>query len=326
MPLTAPPGAVPGRLSDGPKNSLIAAFPASAPADGERPCGARGSCMGTLKGQSGGATGQRLETALLLRAYSAGLFPMADAREADDVFWVEPRRRGILPLEAFHLPKSLAKTLRQGRFLHSRDVAFEAVIRACSAPAPGRDQSWINRTILDAYCRLHAEGHAHSLETWDADGRLVGGLYGVRIGAAFFGESMFSRATDASKAALAHLVVRMRAGGFQLLDTQFLTAHLARFGGHEVKRAHYMSALDAALRQPADWRALDRVLGVDPQAVGVAAAAAGAAGAGSAGAGSGAGPAGAGFGPPDGFFLPVELLGGLGPSGKRIVQLLSHTS
>lgn len=276
--------------------------------------------MGALTGKTGDATGQRLETALLLRAYSAGLFPMADAREAEDVFWVEPRRRGILPLDGFHLPKSLAKTLRHEHFLHSHDVAFEAVIRACSEPAPGRDQSWINQTILDAYCRLHAEGHAHSVETWDREGRLVGGLYGVRIGAAFFGESMFSRATDASKAALAHLVVRLRVGGFQLLDTQFLTSHLARFGGLEVKRAQYMSALDAALRQSASWTALDRLLGVDPQAVGLAAAAAGAAG---AGAGASAGAA---FRPPDGIFLPVELLGGLGPSGKRIVQLLSQTS
>jgi leucyl/phenylalanyl-tRNA--protein transferase len=284
--------------------------------------------MGALAGKAGDASGQRLETALLLRAYSAGLFPMADAREADDVFWVEPRRRGVLPLDAFHLPRSLAKVLKQERFFHTHDLAFEAVIRACAAAAPGRDQSWINQTILDAYCRLHAEGHAHSLETWDMSGRLVGGLYGVRIGAAFFGESMFSRATDASKAALAHLVVRLRAGGFQLLDTQFLTAHLARFGGHEVKRAQYMGALDSALRQPADWTALDRLLGVAPQVAGSATGAAtGAAGC-VAGAGAGAGVSddrGADRAD-DGPFLPPALLGRLGPSGKRIVQLLSQTS
>ena len=277
--------------------------------------------MGMLTDTPGDAAGQRLETALLLRAYSAGLFPMADAREADDVFWVEPRRRGVLPLDGFHMPRSLAKTLKQARFFHSRDVAFEAVIRACSAAAPGRDQSWINQTILDAYCRLHAEGHAHSLETWDSEGRLVGGLYGVRMGAAFFGESMFSRATDASKAALAHLVARLRAGGFRLLDTQFLTAHLARFGGHEIKRSQYMTMLESALRQHGDWIALDRQLGIDPQVVGAAAAAGDAAGAGVAGP--------AGFGAAfeaEGFFLPVELLGALGPSGKRIVQLLSQTS
>jgi leucyl/phenylalanyl-tRNA--protein transferase len=280
--------------------------------------------MGTLTGQSGGATGQRLETALLLRAYSAGLFPMADAREADDVFWVEPRRRGVLPLDGFHLPRSLAKALKQERFVHSRDVAFEAVIRACSAAAPGRDQSWINRTILDAYCRLHAEGHAHSLESWDTSGRLVGGLYGVRIGGAFFGESMFSRATDASKAALAHLIARLRVGGFRLLDTQFLTAHLARFGGHEVKRAQYMTALESALHAQADWTALDRQVGVDPQAVGAAAAAAGV---GAGGAGVSAPPdAGTAAGLLEGPFLPSDLPGGLGPSGKDIVQLLSQTS
>jgi leucyl/phenylalanyl-tRNA--protein transferase len=280
--------------------------------------------VGTLTGNPGDMAGQRLETALLLRAYSAGLFPMADAREADDVFWVEPRRRGVLPLDAFHLPRSLAKVLKQERFHHSHDLAFGAVIRACSAAAPGREQSWINPTILDAYCRLHAEGHAHSIETWDHDGRLVGGLYGVRLGAAFFGESMFSRATDASKVALAHLVVRLRVGGFHLLDTQFLTAHLARFGGHEVKRVLYMSALDSAVRQQADWIALDRLEGIDPQVVGSAGAGLGAA----AGAAGAAGAEDAGLPPAaaDGPFLPVELLGALGPSGKRIVQLLSQTS
>jgi leucyl/phenylalanyl-tRNA--protein transferase len=280
----------------------------------------------TLTNQAGPKAGQRLETALLLRAYSAGLFPMADAREAEDVFWVEPRRRGILPLDGFHLPRSLAKVLRQERFLHTRDLAFQSVIRACADSAPGREQSWINQTILDAYCRLHAEGHAHSIETWDRNGCLVGGLYGVRLGAAFFGESMFSRATDASKAALAHLIARLRVGGFQLLDTQFLTAHLARFGGHEVKRAHYMSALDSALRLPADWGRLDRQEGLPAQApgsgtAGVAAGVAAGAGAASAGAGTGLR-----FADPGEPCLPVELLGGLGPSGKRIVQLLSQTS
>jgi len=284
-----------------------------------------------LNNRSGGATGQRLETALLLRAYSAGLFPMADTREATDIFWVEPRRRGVLALDNFHLSRSLAKVLKQERFRHSHDVAFEAVIQACSASAPGRDQSWINHSILDAYCRLHAEGHAHSIETWDREGRLVGGLYGVRLGAAFFGESMFSRRTDASKAALAHLVVRLRAGGFQLLDTQFLTAHLARFGGHEVKRSHYMIALDSAVRQRADWQALDRMEGVSPQPAGVLLSAPGAATGAAPGAatGAGAGAAGAadrGDRAGDDFFLPADVLGGLGPSGKRIVQLLSQTS
>jgi leucyl/phenylalanyl-tRNA--protein transferase len=265
--------------------------------------------MGSLNSRPDSASAQRLETALLLRAYSAGLFPMADTREAEDVFWVEPRRRGIIPLEAFHLPKSLAKVLKQERFFHTRDICFTAVIRACAAEAPGREQSWINPTIFDAYCRLHAEGHAHSVETWDYDGRLVGGLYGVRLGAAFFGESMFSRATDASKAALAHLVARLKVGGFQLLDTQFLTAHLARFGGREVKRAQYLGLLDAAIRQPADWRLLDRLEGLGPQPAPLA--------------DSGAGLA---FVREAGPVLPPETLGGFGPSGKRIVQLLSQTS
>ncbi|MFN3592644.1 MAG: leucyl/phenylalanyl-tRNA--protein transferase, partial [Thermaurantiacus sp.] len=190
---------------------------------------------------------RELDPPLLLRAYAAGLFPMADTRDSPDIFWVEPRRRGILPIDAFHLPRSLARTLKRERFRHSADAAFEAVIEACADTIPGREQTWINHTILAAYVRLHREGHAHSLETWDADGRLVGGLYGVRIGAAFFGESMFSRATDASKAALAHLVARLRVGGFRLLDTQFLTAHLARFGGIEVKRSRYLALLADAL-------------------------------------------------------------------------------
>jgi leucyl/phenylalanyl-tRNA--protein transferase len=252
------------------------------------------------------ASARRLDTALLLRAYAAGLFPMADTREADDVFWVEPRRRGILPLDGFHLPRSLLKVLRQDRFRHSRDLAFGAVIRSCAAHGPGRQQSWINASILEAYERLHAEGHAHSIETWDAEGRLVGGLYGVRMGAAFFGESMFSRATDASKAALCHLVARLRAGGFRLLDTQFLTGHLARFGGLEVRRNHYLGLLNLALVSTGDWQALDRSLSIAyPAAPTLALPAV-------------PGPA------------PVDLVlsGGadFGPSGKSIAQALSQTS
>ncbi|MGL6042330.1 MAG: leucyl/phenylalanyl-tRNA--protein transferase [Sandaracinobacteroides sp.] len=264
--------------------------------------------MGGLDTHVSSSLSKRLETSLLIRAYSAGLFPMADTREADDIFWVEPRRRGILPLGDFHLPRSLGKILKQERFFHSTDLAFPAVIAACAQEAPGRRQSWINATIEDAYSRLHAEGHAHSIETWDREGRLVGGLYGVRLGAAFFGESMFSRANDASKAALAHLIARLRTGGFTLLDTQFLTDHLARFGGQEVKRTHYLALLDKAVRASADWRQLDRIEGVRPQPLG----------------GTGSGPGVADL--PAGFpFLPTTA-GGWGPSGKRIVQLLSHTS
>ncbi|WP_448585476.1 leucyl/phenylalanyl-tRNA--protein transferase [Thermaurantiacus sp.] len=204
---------------------------------------------------------RRLDTALLLRAYAAGLFPMADTRDSPDVFWVEPRRRGILPLPSFHLSRSLARTLRRERFRHTRDQAFGQVISACAEAAPGREQSWINRSIEEAYVRLYREGHAHSIETWDAHGELVGGLYGVRIGAAFFGESMFSRETDASKAALAHLVARLRAGGFRLLDCQFWTPHLARFGAVEVRRSRYLSLLAEALPLAADWACFDAVLG-----------------------------------------------------------------
>lgn len=198
---------------------------------------------------------RRLEPELLLRAYAAGLFPMADARDAPDVFWVEPRRRGVIPLERFHLPRSLAKVLKSERFTHHVDGDFGAVIAACAEPAPGRAETWINGPIADAYRRLHALGHAHSIEVRQG-GALVGGLYGVRLGAAFFGESMFSRATDASKAALAHLVARMRVGGFRLLDTQFITPHLQQFGAVEMRREAYVAALGSAVRAGADFFAL----------------------------------------------------------------------
>jgi len=261
--------------------------------------------VGGLTGWPGIGSLSRLDTGLLLRAYRAGLFPMADARDAEDVFWVEPRRRGILPIEGFHLPRSLARVLKAGRFLHSRDLAFEAVLRHCAATRPGREDSWINPTIFDAYLRLHAEGHAHSVETWSVDGRLVGGLYGVRIGAAFFGESMFSLVSDSSKAALAHLVARLKLGGFRLLDTQFLTAHLARFGGIDIPRRQYLQLLSGAVAAGADWGALDSpgVALPSPPA-----------------------PLGLPFGCAPDLVVPPERLAGAGPSGKRIVQLLSQTS
>ena len=241
---------------------------------------------------------------------------MADTREAQDIFWVEPRRRGILPLDGFHMPSSMLKLLKQERFAHTCDTNFEGVIAACAEPAPGREQSWINPIIQDAYVQLHREGHAHSIETWTADGMLAGGLYGVRLGSAFFGESMFSRETGASKAALAHLVVRLRAGGFQLLDTQFLTPHLAGFGGTEVRRSQYVSLLKDALERSADWKALDvYVAGVG--------GASGASGAGDASDGGVAGLARRGFA--DGLEAPAAATA-FGPSGKLIVQLLSQTS
>jgi leucyl/phenylalanyl-tRNA---protein transferase len=193
---------------------------------------------------------------LLLRAYAGGIFPMADAQDAQGVFWVDPKRRGILPLDGFRLSGSLAKLLKSERFEHSHDRAFAEVMHRCAESAPNRPDTWINAEIFDAYCALHAQGDAHSVEVWQ-DGELAGGLYGVRIGGAFFGESMFSRARDASKAALAHLVARLRSGGFTLLDTQFLTPHLASLGGVEVPRDAYRSLLASAVGASADFGALD---------------------------------------------------------------------
>lgn len=207
-----------------------------------------------------------LDPDILLRAYGAGIFPMADARDAGEVYWVEPKRRGILPLDGFHLSKSLTKTLKSGRFEATADAAFGEVVRCCAEEADDRPSTWINAQIVTAVAELHARGHAHSVECWE-EGRLVGGLYGVRLGRAFFGESMFSRATDASKVALAHLVARLRTGGFTLLDCQFLTPHLASLGATEVSQKAYMSSLSSAVASAgsvatgagADWRALDRL-------------------------------------------------------------------
>lgn len=192
---------------------------------------------------------------LLLRAYAAGVFPMADDRRAADVFWVDPDRRGIIPLDGFHIPRSLKKTLRRGPFAVTVDRAFPDVIAACARAAPGRENTWINAGIERACTRLHRAGHAHSVECWAA-GRLVGGLYGVRLAGAFFGESMFSRASDASKVALVHLVARLIVGRFRLLDTQFFTDHLRRFGATEIPRAVYRGLLASALAADADFYSL----------------------------------------------------------------------
>jgi leucyl/phenylalanyl-tRNA--protein transferase len=183
---------------------------------------------------------------LLLGAYSIGVFPMADSRDAPDVFWVEPKKRGILPLDGFHLSRSLAKILKSDRFVVTADHAFAQVVATCAEHTAGRPDTWINPAIEDAYSVLHARGNAHSIECWQ-DGELVGGLYGVSLGAAFFGESMFSRTRDASKVALAHLVARLRAGRFRLLDCQFITDHLASLGAVEVSRSAYRALLDSAL-------------------------------------------------------------------------------
>lgn len=189
-----------------------------------------------------------LTPTLILRAYAAGVFPMADGAETDGVFWVDPRLRGVFPLNAFHVPRSLAKRIRAGGFDVTVDRAFDDVIDACA----DRDETWINGDIRRLYIALHRMGHAHSVEVW-MDGRLAGGLYGVRIGAAFFGESMFHHATDASKIALVHLVARLKAGGFTLLDSQFTTDHLSRFGAISIPRDAYHIQLDAALRTTADF-------------------------------------------------------------------------
>ena len=187
-----------------------------------------------------------LDPDLLLRAYSVGVFPMANSRAADDVFWVEPKKRGVLPLDGFHLSRSLAKTLRSGRFTYTADKAFSRVVAHCAESAADRPDTWISPQIEQAYGELHARGYAHSIETWEGD-RRVGGLYGVRLGAAFFGESMFNRVRDTSKLALAHLVARLRAGGFRLLDCQFQTDHLASLGAIEIERKDYVALLDEAL-------------------------------------------------------------------------------
>jgi leucyl/phenylalanyl-tRNA--protein transferase len=187
---------------------------------------------------------------LLLRAYAIGIFPMAEDADDPDIFWVDPERRGILPLEAFHVPNRLRRTIRQGRFEIRVDSAFEAVMRGCADPGPDRPTTWINDRILALYGALFRMGHAHSVEAWRG-GELAGGLYGVRLGAAFFGESMFSRAPDASKVALVHLVARLKLGGFNLCDTQFVTRHLAQFGAIEIPRAAYRRRLAAALRTEA---------------------------------------------------------------------------
>lgn len=191
----------------------------------------------------------RLTAETLLDAYAIGIFPMADNRDDPDLYWVDPELRGVLPLDGFHVPRRLKRTVRGERFDIRVDSAFDAVVAGCAEPAPDRPESWINTEIRKLYGALFERGHAHSVEAW-ADGRLVGGLYGVSIGGAFFGESMFSRATDASKVALVHLVARLRAGGYALLDTQFVTEHLGRFGAVEVPRAEYRRRLRQALRLP----------------------------------------------------------------------------
>jgi leucyl/phenylalanyl-tRNA---protein transferase len=194
----------------------------------------------------------KLTPEILLRAYAEGLFPMAERRGDPTLYWVSPEKRGIIPLDSFHVPHRLARTARSGSFIVTADLAFVEVMLACAAPGPDRPETWINDEILRLYTALHAGGHGHSIECWQ-DGELAGGLYGVRLGAAFFGESMFSRRRDASKVALVALVEGLRRGGFVLLDTQFVTGHLAQFGAIEIPRAQYLAKLADALNREALW-------------------------------------------------------------------------
>ncbi|HVI05595.1 MAG TPA: leucyl/phenylalanyl-tRNA--protein transferase [Sphingomicrobium sp.] len=243
----------------------------------------------------------RLDPRLLLQGYATGIFPMADSRDADELFWVEPKNRAIIPLDRFHLSRSLRRTLRSGRFHVTCDVDFQGVIRSCA----NREETWINADLERAMLALHGSGHAHSIEVWHEE-TLSGGLYGVKLGRAFFGESMFSTVRDASKVALAWLVARLKVGNFALLDCQFMTDHLASLGAVSVSREAYVALLSAAL-------------GAGP--------AAGASVAGALVGGLASGPE----APPD--FLALERLlelsgaaGAGGPEGYVISQLLGHTS
>ncbi|MCA3511864.1 MAG: leucyl/phenylalanyl-tRNA--protein transferase [Rhodobacter sp.] len=193
-------------------------------------------------------TGPAITPDILLRAYAAGIFPMAESRDDPSIRWIDPKRRGVIPLDRFHISRSLRRRLLRADYAIRTDSDFAGVVQGCA----GRDETWINDDIFSLYLALHRAGYAHSLEVWDADA-LIGGVYGVALGAAFFGESMFSRRRDASKLALAWLVDRLRAGGFMLFDTQFLTAHLASLGAVEISRAEYRTLLAAALRQTATF-------------------------------------------------------------------------
>jgi leucyl/phenylalanyl-tRNA--protein transferase len=183
---------------------------------------------------------------MLLRAYALGVFPMAEGRDNREIYWIDPEERGILPLDGLHAPRRLLRTMRHSRFEIRCDSNFGQVVQACAEPGPGRLDTWINQEIMRLSLQLFDMGYAHSVECWRED-RLVGGLYGIAIGGAFFGESMFTRERDASKIALLHLVMRLRLGGFQLLDTQFVTRHLERFGALEIPRVDYRRRLMRAI-------------------------------------------------------------------------------
>ena len=202
------------------------------------------------------SSGSDITPEVLLRAYACGIFPMAESADDPTLFWVEPEMRGIIPLDGFRISSRLARTVRSDTFTVTVDKAFKAVMAGCAAPAAGREETWINKSIRDLYEGLHGLGHCHSVEVWQ-DGDLAGGLYGVNLGRAFFGESMFHRVRDASKVALVHLVARLIAGGFELLDTQYVTEHLKTFGAVEMPRRRYTVLLDKAITgDPAPFKRL----------------------------------------------------------------------
>ena len=250
---------------------------------------------------------------LLLKAYRAGIFPMADSRDDPEVFWVEPRMRAILPLDGFHLSRSLARTLRRGRFTVTCNAAFDSVIDACAAPRPDAEESWISRRIRESYRRLHAIGHAHSIEAW-TEGRLVGGLYGVGFARVFCGESMFSRTNDASKVALAWLVAALRRAGAELLDCQFTTPHLASLGAVEIPQERYLDLLRHAQRPHSPVLAPEG-FGAEGDAAAEGAAAA-----------AGGADAGLAAGLPAGFAALLAEAGSSSSPGNFIAQSLTHTS
>ncbi|MFT8587989.1 leucyl/phenylalanyl-tRNA--protein transferase [Acetobacter orientalis] len=196
---------------------------------------------------------QALTPELMLGAYAVGLFPMAANAEDTELQWYDPDPRGVIPLEGFHLPRRLQRTVLSDKFSVTVNQDFAGVMQGCATPAPGREETWINQEIFTLFCALHKMGYAHSVEC-RLNGELVGGLYGVALGGAFFGESMFSRVTDASKVALVHLVARLRLCGFSVLDTQFGTDHLARFGGVEIPAQDYKATLERAVQMLSCWR------------------------------------------------------------------------
>lgn len=202
---------------------------------------------------------------VVLKAYACGMFPMAESADDPGLFWIEPDQRGIIPLDSLNVSRRLARTVRSDRFRVAVDLDFAAIIEGCARPAPGRKSTWINQRIRHLYGELFAIGHAHTVEVY-LDDALVGGLYGVDLGGAFFGESMFHTVTDASKVALVHLVARLRAGGYRLLDTQFTTPHLIGLGAMDVPKRRYQTILDAALREKGDFFAIPRDLTLSGEA------------------------------------------------------------